>query len=260
MGLVDQAFSVGGDLVTGWLNNQYAEDRQADAQNFSARQYATRYQTTVKDMQAAGLNPMLAYTQGVGNSPGGVVGSSNATPSLGSSLNQSSIASAQSANIRADTVNKEAQTENIQADTILKRAQAFLATTQEIAAGASADASRANVNFLEMQAKKISEEIKNIPTEGARLRALVQNLQQEYKLIQARTGTETQAANQMKWLAVKTMLESDLVGFDVQAAKDLGNLGREAGQLKPVIDALLTGASILGTRKSSSTVTHRKGE
>lgn len=232
-------FSLGGDLVTGWLNNDYAEDLQYAAQNFSAQQYATRYQTTVKDMQAAGLNPMLAYTQAPGNSPGGVVASSNATPSLGSSLNQSSIASAQSANIRADTVNKEAQTENIQADTILKRAQAFLATTQEIAAGASADQSRANVNYLEMQAKKISEEIKNIPTEGARLRALVDNLQQEYKLIQARTGTETQAANQMKWLAVKTMLESDLVGLDVKAAEALNNLGRTSKEMMPIVQAII---------------------
>ena len=36
---------------------------------WSAQQFATRYQTTVKDLTAAGLNPMLAYTQGGGSPP-----------------------------------------------------------------------------------------------------------------------------------------------------------------------------------------------
>lgn len=48
---------------------QAAKENQAAANAFSAQQYATRYQTTVKDLQAAGLNPMLAYGQGAGSAP-----------------------------------------------------------------------------------------------------------------------------------------------------------------------------------------------
>ena len=43
------------------MQNQAAWDRQAEANRFSAQQFATRYQTTVQDLKAADLNPMLAY-------------------------------------------------------------------------------------------------------------------------------------------------------------------------------------------------------
>ena len=70
--------SAGANLIGGVLTNNANTDiansaNQASqaiaAQNnsFNAQQYATRYQTTVKDLEAAGLNPMLAYSQGAGS-------------------------------------------------------------------------------------------------------------------------------------------------------------------------------------------------
>ncbi len=227
-----------GTVGAGLVNNLFANNRQEDAQAFSAQQYATRYQTQVKDLQAAGLNPMLAYTQGPGSAPTSSAASSSGMGDVGATINASRMNSAQVANVTADTRNKEAQTANIDADTSLKRAQTFLATAQEGLAGASADSARANVGYLESQAKKISEEIKNIPKEGDRLDALVKNLALEGKLIYEKTGTQQQATHQMKWLAVKTMLESDLAGFDVKAAEDLGNVGRYSREGKIVLDVL----------------------
>lgn len=61
------------NAAAGWFGaeqqNRRAADAAEQAQGFSAAQFASRYQTTVKDMQAAGLNPMLAYSQGGGFSP-----------------------------------------------------------------------------------------------------------------------------------------------------------------------------------------------
>ncbi len=49
-----------------------AAKKAAEAQmNFQREMYGSRYQMTMKDMRAAGLNPILAYKQGVGSSPGG---------------------------------------------------------------------------------------------------------------------------------------------------------------------------------------------
>ena len=235
---LDDMLAIGGSLLGGFFNNQAASSRQEDAQAFSAQQYATRYQTTVKDMQAAGLNPMLAYSQGAGTAPSSSAASSSGYGDIGSTVNQSRIASAQVANVAADTENKKAQTANIDADTALKRAQTFLATAQEGLAGANADQARANIGYLETQSKRIVEEIKNIPKEGDRLDALVKNLSAEYNLILEKTHNTVQATQQLKWLAVKTMLESDLTGFDVKAAQDLGNLGRYSKEGKVVLDVL----------------------
>jgi hypothetical protein len=49
--------------------NQKNWDIAQSNNEWSAQQYATRYQTTVKDLQASGLNPMLAYGQGPGTAP-----------------------------------------------------------------------------------------------------------------------------------------------------------------------------------------------
>ena len=67
---------IAGGLVGGVLGlvgqnqtNQKNWDIAQANNEWSAQQYATRYQTTVKDLQAAGLNPMLAYGQGPGTAP-----------------------------------------------------------------------------------------------------------------------------------------------------------------------------------------------
>lgn len=57
------------------------------ANDLNVQNYAQRYQLAVKDMQAAGLNPILAATSGIGGNIQGVSGFSSSVPSIGSEAN-----------------------------------------------------------------------------------------------------------------------------------------------------------------------------
>ena len=62
-----------GSTALGFLGaqqqNQSNWDIAQSNNQFSAQQFANRYQTTVQDLTKAGLNPMLAYGQGGGSPP-----------------------------------------------------------------------------------------------------------------------------------------------------------------------------------------------
>jgi len=59
-------------LVGAGETNRANADMMNANNAWSAQQFATRYQTTVKDLENAGLNPMLAYGQGGGTPPSSV--------------------------------------------------------------------------------------------------------------------------------------------------------------------------------------------
>jgi len=123
-----------GSGVLGYLGAKEANDSRETiaerANAFSAQQYATRYQTTVKDLTQAGLNPMLAYSQGVGSAPSGqqAQGIENTMSSAVDAYQKSS-----------QRTLLAAQVQNVNADTSLKEAQAIAAKAQ---ADASESASR----------------------------------------------------------------------------------------------------------------------
>lgn len=121
------ALITGGLNYLGQRNQNVANAEQAQKQmDFQADQTSTSYQRGVADMKAAGLNPMLAYSQG------GAASGSGAQAQMGNELGagansawsaaqarQSLIQSvAQTENIQADTSNKEQQTENLQSENI----------------------------------------------------------------------------------------------------------------------------------------------
>lgn len=209
---------------SGLFNNSSAAQRQEDAQSFSAQQFANRYQTTVEDMKKAGLNPMLAYSQGGGNAPTSSAASSAGMPDVGSSYTAAKMASAQMANIEADTQNKKEQA-------ALIRAQA----AQAMSSANQADAATTKIG---QEVWNLKEQFKNIPLEGNRLRAFVEQISSQIGLMDQQNLTETEKRANLRAMISKLNAETDLLNLDKQAAEDLGNIGREAGQLKPIVDIL----------------------
>lgn len=229
----------GAQLGGGFDANQARADAAEAANQFSAQQYATRYQTTVKDLEAAGLSPMLAYSQGAGSAPSGQMASAqNPAEGISAAYQQSQLNAAAVAKTQADTKVSEAQAENVVYDTLLKKASIFKTQADASLSTQSAEESKARVGFMEVQSKKLTEEIKNIPREGERIVALTKQLGSLDVLMKQQGLTEVQRTDQMKWLAVKTMLDSDLISLDVEAAKKFDNFAREYKQYEPIVRLL----------------------
>jgi hypothetical protein len=243
--MIGPLIAAGGTLLSGFLSERGAAARQEDAQDFSAQQFASRYQTTVKDMQAAGLNPMLAYSQGGGNAPTSSAASSAGYGDLGSVMNQARMNSAQIANIDADTENKKAQAALIEAQVAQTRA--------------SAGSLEAQTNVSNETVTKIKQEVVNLTSENDRIKATVQLLYHQAQNAFKHGLNLTEVGNQLRATISKLQAETNMLGsrdqlnlaleaveqerakllkLDVKAAEDFGNIGREAGQLKPVFDIL----------------------
>ena len=195
-----------GELIGGALSlfgtqqtNQKNWDIAQANNEFSAQQFAQRYQTTVKDMQAAGLNPMLAYSQGGGSPPtasqvapmqnalGNAVESYNRVKGTSAqatlqeqqaqqSQAQVGLINSQSAKTAAETKVAEEQAKLLQADyekrisekplveqqtkTSEQQAQAF--TQQAISSAQQAVQSQKQVEVLNQNIDNLKAELKKI--------------------------------------------------------------------------------------------------
>lgn len=97
-----------------YYGNQMASSATGEAQNWSQYMRATAYQSAVKDLRRAGLNPMLAYTQGAAHTPsapGQQVFAPNLDMSLGKAVStglQVKTMKDAAATVRAERLSAEA--------------------------------------------------------------------------------------------------------------------------------------------------------
>ncbi len=68
---------------SGLINNYFNRKSTDHANDLNVANYSRRYQLAVQDMKAAGLNPILAATSGIGGNIQGVSGFSASVPSIG---------------------------------------------------------------------------------------------------------------------------------------------------------------------------------
>lgn len=86
--------SIAGSVLGSSVQNHYNSANAAQANEWNVENYKHRYQWAVDDMRAAGLNPILAATNGIGGSISGASAASVGMSDIGSTMNSARSASA----------------------------------------------------------------------------------------------------------------------------------------------------------------------
>lgn len=129
-------------LIGGLFNNAAADSQAKRQMQFQERMDNTKYQRGMADMKAAGLNPILAYSQGGAGSP---AGASAPVTNVGDSVVKAMQGSTSSAK---DSLLMKEQLNNVTADTKLKVAQSASAVEQAKLANANSAVTLGTMPYL----------------------------------------------------------------------------------------------------------------
>lgn len=226
MGLFDfltQPVASAAGAALSFLGGQSTNQANIDLANannqWSAQQYATRYQTQVKDLEAAGLNPMLAVSQGAPPAP-------QAQPVQLQNPYHSAV----------QTFNEGMRTSG--------------GYQRDVAsAGLSASSAKLNdeqVNLVKSNVNKVKAEIDklkgdtNFADQQDILRQTAWQLRQSGVLAQERGLTEGQQRAVMHETIANLKKDGILKQLDIDAARKLENFGREYKELAPFVQAIIS--------------------
>lgn len=225
------------------ISREWSADQAHDSRMFQKRMSSTSYQRAMADMQRAGLNPMMAYSQGgAGGAPGAMGTSSAASATAPPHLESEGAAVAQTAKqlptvlaaiektnaetelLRAQARTEENRPENVQADTVQRRQGTATDTERMVHYMAQVNQIGEQNEFIRANVAKVRQEIKNLVTE------------QEYKAIEVMIG---------KLTAIHSDL--DLIRATNEAKHEAGTMGKVRPWLSDVDRGAHSAKSLVDT-------------
>lgn len=201
-------------LAGGLLANKSRSDEASENRGFQADMANTSYQRAMADMKAAGLNPMLAYSQGGAHVPAGAmaqVENVGSAAMVGHAQEASAESSLSQARLGDETVQK------------IKQEVVNLKSTD--------DQINAIVRNLREEYYNLIENRYNLIETREQIRSTVAKLRKE-------TENLDWAQLVMKADEMLKATGAELNKFEIQSAERMENLGRDAKQLQPVFEIL----------------------
>jgi hypothetical protein len=153
--------------------NAASAEQAANQMAFQERMRDTQYQTAVKDMKSAGLNPMLAYSQGGAGTPTGAMGS---------------VSTATMKNALGAGVTGYQQMSMNEADIDLKKATTVGTTASTLKTEADTIKTAADIGYILENTKLNQEQQANLKVQLNKLNQEIQNLRATEKYTSAATG------------------------------------------------------------------------